>query len=375
MGPTGAGKSSFIEALAGNSQQLSISKDQLAAYTQAVNGYRLVNIISTGGITRHPVYLIDTPGFSDSKISEVEIMNMVRKWLRDHDLRYVRGILFLTPITGTRLHGSQWRTIEMLRQYLEPRNDIKSVTFVTTMWDKVHSKRTKERAESNFAQLRDDVCKEFFGQSSVSITTFTNTKSSALEVMDLGWNVSVEFSSSNTSAFPNLYRDLHERIESALLEKQMIELDLAQSEAQTNADFKTIIEKNHIENHETLTRFIKQLINFGPLPLGYDQAAQCLRKAIAANITPTDPLLVDTFQQWAQEPNLLEEPVVDPKPSPSPEPLPRASEKLALKGVLRRLLNVSKDSGSKWFKRGHEVLAPTLARNILLSHSLSSLNT
>ena len=102
MGPTGAGKSSvsqclpvtwryseaeyfdihlkFIEALAGESQQLSISKNQLAGYTQTVNAYRVVNVT----LYEFPVYLVDTPGFSDLKISEFEIMGMVRRWLKDN---------------------------------------------------------------------------------------------------------------------------------------------------------------------------------------------------------------------------------------------------------------------------------------------------
>ena len=69
----------FIEALAGESQQLSISKDQLAGYTQAVNAYKIVNVTHHGA----PLYLLDTPGFSDSTMSEVEITDMVRKWMND----------------------------------------------------------------------------------------------------------------------------------------------------------------------------------------------------------------------------------------------------------------------------------------------------
>ncbi|KAF9037223.1 P-loop containing nucleoside triphosphate hydrolase protein [Panaeolus papilionaceus] len=159
MGPTGAGKSSFIEALAGESQQLSISKNQLAGYTQTVHAYRLVNVVSTIYMTPRPVYLIDTPGFSDSKISEKEIMDMVRKWMKDNHLEFVNRILFLTPITETRLPGSRRKTIEMLKQLLAPSRDLGAVIFVTTMWDTLHNERTQKRAESNFAQLRDEVCK------------------------------------------------------------------------------------------------------------------------------------------------------------------------------------------------------------------------
>ncbi|KAF9032632.1 P-loop containing nucleoside triphosphate hydrolase protein [Panaeolus papilionaceus] len=166
MGPTGAGKSSFIEALAGESQQLSISKDQLSGYTQRVNTYKVVNLTVYGD----PVYLVDTPGFSNSKISEVEIMDMVRRWLHDNFLTFVDRILYLTPISETRLAGSRCRTMDMLKQFLEPNRGLDSVTFVTTVWDTLHNEHAQMRAESNFAQLRDQICKAFFGEYQVSIT-------------------------------------------------------------------------------------------------------------------------------------------------------------------------------------------------------------
>ncbi|KAF9047931.1 hypothetical protein BJ165DRAFT_1127646 [Panaeolus papilionaceus] len=354
MGPTGAGKSSFIEALAGESGQLSISKDQLDGYTQTVNAYHLVNVLSTtpGLPSPGPVYLIDTPGFSDAKISEVEIIDMVRKWLKNNDLQYVNRILFFIPIAETRLPGSRRKTIKMIKQLLAQGNDRGTVTFVTTMWDTLHNERTRKRAESNFVQLGDEVFQDFFGKYRECITQFMNTKNSALQVLDVSRNAAVDsFSKPTSSASPHLYQDLHERIEVALEAKRMIESDLAQSESQTNTELRDILEKNEREYHETLIKFIGQLINFGPLPFGFHRAAQRLRKAIAAQITAENPQHVEIFQQWAEESEILEEPIPESQPSPSPQPLPRASEKLALKGLLRRLLNAAAHRGSKWFKR------------------------
>lgn len=72
----------FIEVLKGESQNLSISKDQLSGHTQEVCAYKLVNVTRLSV----PIYLIDTPGFSDSKISDIEITEMVSKWLEDNGL-------------------------------------------------------------------------------------------------------------------------------------------------------------------------------------------------------------------------------------------------------------------------------------------------
>ncbi|KAF9051287.1 hypothetical protein BJ165DRAFT_1447820 [Panaeolus papilionaceus] len=81
MGPTGSGKSTV---LAGKDQSLGISKDQLAGFTQDVTAYEVVNteILYPSG-ARYPVWLIDSPGFSDSKISELEVIRKAKAWLMD----------------------------------------------------------------------------------------------------------------------------------------------------------------------------------------------------------------------------------------------------------------------------------------------------
>ncbi|KAF9054909.1 P-loop containing nucleoside triphosphate hydrolase protein [Panaeolus papilionaceus] len=161
MGPTGAGKSSFIQALAGDSHNLSITKDQLVGYTQQVTSYKVEGFVYRNASGTYPIYLVDTPGFSNADISEWELMVMVRRWLEYTNKSYwMNGILYFTPITDTRLRGSQQRTVEMLREFLNP---IYPGNFLclTTMWDTLSNERMKQRAEYNFAQLRDGVFKTF----------------------------------------------------------------------------------------------------------------------------------------------------------------------------------------------------------------------
>lgn len=74
----------FIEALGGHSPYLSISKDQLSGYTQRVTAYKLVNVFCVLD-EEYPVYLIDTPGFSDPKISAFDIVETTRKFLKDNE--------------------------------------------------------------------------------------------------------------------------------------------------------------------------------------------------------------------------------------------------------------------------------------------------
>ncbi|KAF9041671.1 P-loop containing nucleoside triphosphate hydrolase protein [Panaeolus papilionaceus] len=152
MGPTGAGKSSFIEALAGESCNFSISKDQLSGYTQQVTDYKLVNVTTSNG---NPIHIIDTPGFADTNISEVEVIGMINEWMsgKNLDLYGVDHLFFLTPITEPRLAGSKRRTIAMIQEFLGACDAPNSVTFVTTMWDTLHNQRAQDRAEHNFQQL------------------------------------------------------------------------------------------------------------------------------------------------------------------------------------------------------------------------------
>ncbi|KAF9055563.1 hypothetical protein BJ165DRAFT_1427118 [Panaeolus papilionaceus] len=105
-------------------------------------------------------------------------MVMVRRWLEYTNKSYwMNGILYFTPITDTRLRGSQQRTIEMLREFLNP---IYPGNFLclTTMWDTLSNERIKQRAEYNFVQLRDG---RFKGN---EIMRFMNTQTSALQILN-----------------------------------------------------------------------------------------------------------------------------------------------------------------------------------------------
>ncbi|KAF9034260.1 hypothetical protein BJ165DRAFT_1534086 [Panaeolus papilionaceus] len=340
MGPTGAGKSSFIEALAGESQKLWISKDQLAGYTQTVSAYRLVNVVLRGWDPPRPVYLIDTPGFSDLKISEIEVVNMVKKWSQENDLDYAASILYLTPITETRLPRSRRKTFNMLKRLF--RGYYASLVIITTMWDTVHNKQTRNRAESNFAQLRDETLKEFVEHPSTDVIKFTNTKNSALLAIDRKSYATHVFNDYTTSKSRFLYQDLHERIQGALQEKQIIELDLAQHEAQIKDNLRTILESNRRENNRTLTKFINQFVNFGELPLECRDAAYHLRKSIAANARPANIKQRILFWKWAQEP----EPAEDVESNDCAV----ASQPLVLKDLVRFAFTASMRHVAKVFK-------------------------
>ncbi|KAF9054802.1 hypothetical protein BJ165DRAFT_1440834 [Panaeolus papilionaceus] len=343
LGPTGAGKSSFVEALAGPSQNMSLSSNQLAGYTQQISAFRLVNTNLLGG----PLYLADTPGFADTQFSEREIMDMTRDWLKKE------GILYLTPINGTRLAGTKRKTIEMLTAFLKGNNDSESglqrLSFVTTMWDTLSSERAHRRAQSNFEQLCDKYLKEFIDHGA-QIEKFTNTKYSAMKILNAGVvpNHSVPFTGLNYRS-PQLYRDLHERIENALQEKRNIEEDLAQHEARTNPSLREILERNLNKNEEILAKFVRQFDDFGELP-GLEDAAGRLRQEIDVTLKRPSRMRSMLEPEPQQPPpdldSLLPEPKLVSTSITTPE---RHVPRTAVRDLPRRIWEEAKALREKWF--------------------------
>ncbi|KAF9042383.1 hypothetical protein BJ165DRAFT_1546860 [Panaeolus papilionaceus] len=241
LGPTGAGKSRFIETLSGN-ETLGISKDQLEGVTQNVYTYRLDLMELWRGpgteIVRYEqapsdqkIYILDTPGSSDSQISEMEIIEMVNGWMEAH-------------------------------------NDTPgSVSVVTTMWDKLWNERTTFSAERRFAQLRDDVWKDLVDAGGPITRALT-------EGRDLA------FLARHTERFCDapfgtlLYHDLTQRIQSARQEKHSLLIELCELEIETNRDrnhkLKVLLEGRLQNTQRLLAKFEIQLLNFGKVLVGFD---------------------------------------------------------------------------------------------------------
>ncbi|KAF9042393.1 hypothetical protein BJ165DRAFT_1349182, partial [Panaeolus papilionaceus] len=138
-----------------------------------------------------PIYLIDTPGFSDSSISEMEIVGKVKDWIVGlspvllahitNSVTAITAILYLCPITDTRVPGSKRQTIKMLRSLLHQESAVR-VTIVTTMWDRLYNTQAVERADAHFKQLRDDVWKDLIAQGA-QIVKFQPDQQSALDII------------------------------------------------------------------------------------------------------------------------------------------------------------------------------------------------
>ncbi|KAF9042282.1 hypothetical protein BJ165DRAFT_262484 [Panaeolus papilionaceus] len=267
MGPTGAGKSAFIEALSG-SNSLGISRDQLDSYTQDIATYEL-NITwedpGTDASSTEPdnrserVYILDSPGFSDSELSELEIITMVNKWMKAHRCEYIDCILYLCPITDTRLPGSKRRTMKMVKRlsgFGEGLEEPGTMMVVTTMWNRIWNERTKMAAEERFAQLRDDIWKDLVDAGGV-ITRFLNTHESALEVIntlcvkvieegalvEAYYMVEPGRQMHDAPYVDQLYQELLDRIQNAQVQIQSLDTELTQPETQASEELVADVEE------------------------------------------------------------------------------------------------------------------------------------
>ncbi|KAF9044072.1 hypothetical protein BJ165DRAFT_1611816 [Panaeolus papilionaceus] len=271
MGPMGSGKSTFIEAL-GLQGTTKISSNGLDGCTQTVNAYKLNNATIGGD---NPVYFVDSPGFADTKISELAIVLMLQKWLKDNDTAFHR-ILFLMPATCVRLPGSQRRALKTF-QALTGVESASAITIVTTMWDTIWGEQAEKRAEDTYMQLQSDVWKDFIDDGA-QIARFYNTKESALSILDAGFHViaatifnmerddnSAEIKDSPFAV--NIYTDLHNRIQNLNTSIATLHDDLAHTEALGDELLQLVLHSKLDEAKGDLIRFQQELDNLGPAPI------------------------------------------------------------------------------------------------------------
>ncbi|KAG6852771.1 hypothetical protein C0991_009211 [Blastosporella zonata] len=146
MGPTGAGKSTFVNAVAGK--------------TVAVVGHNLKSETSylQPIILRHPtnparrIILVDTPGFDDTYVADSEILRRIATWLAQSYSANMTlaGVIYLHEISQTRMLGTARKNLDMFNKLCGDAAT-QNVILVTTKWSQVQEV-TADRRES---QLKD----------------------------------------------------------------------------------------------------------------------------------------------------------------------------------------------------------------------------
>ncbi|PPQ75516.1 hypothetical protein CVT24_013190 [Panaeolus cyanescens] len=251
---------SFIESLAGK-KPLGISKNQLDGVTKEIAAYRVQSVSVYKA--KAPIYLVDTPGFADRKISEMKIIKMIEKWMKDQ-------------ITDTRVAGSKKRVLEMFKVLTGKRSE-RAVLIVTTMWDELWTAAQIARGEARFKQLRDEHWKDFITEGS-QIAKFENNLHSALRIIDQ----SIARSSYDRFGFENMiikrqniretqfgrhiYNNLRDRVTGLRRQQEALDEDLNHEKQQANQEVADLLEVQLVEVKTDLKVFEQELLEFGPPP-------------------------------------------------------------------------------------------------------------
>ncbi|KAF8056289.1 hypothetical protein FPV67DRAFT_1678222 [Lyophyllum atratum] len=175
MGATGAGKSTFINALVG--RDVAKVGHNLQSETAQVQHY----------ILPHPQYpdrrliIVDTPGFDDTNQDDREILRRIAVWLAqsyDADMT-LAGVIYLHEITLTRMTGTARKNLDMFDKLCGP-NAGPNIILATTKWNDVKKKVGEHREKD----LRATQWKEMIDRGS-RMSRFEASQKSAKAIMKL----------------------------------------------------------------------------------------------------------------------------------------------------------------------------------------------
>ncbi|OSX64606.1 hypothetical protein POSPLADRAFT_1044118 [Postia placenta MAD-698-R-SB12] len=145
MGPTGAGKTTFINLASGSQLRVGSGLESETAYIQLSKPFIL---------DKYQIVLIDTPGFDDTTKSEADVLRGIAEYLATMHTRkqYLHGIIYLHRITDNRMGGTALRNFRMFRE-LCGGDALANCAVVLNMWnevsDDIRRAREKELRETD----------------------------------------------------------------------------------------------------------------------------------------------------------------------------------------------------------------------------------
>ncbi|KDR69845.1 hypothetical protein GALMADRAFT_255666 [Galerina marginata CBS 339.88] len=149
MGPTGAGKSYFINTVLKNSK-MRVGTDLDSCTDEVAIGY-IENLEELGYryLKDRRIVLVDTPGFDDTNKDDYEILEKIATWLKQSNKRGAKigGVIYLHDITNDRFSGTARRNLKLF-QDLCGDDALQNAVLATTKW----SRRTGD-SEKHHQQL------------------------------------------------------------------------------------------------------------------------------------------------------------------------------------------------------------------------------
>ncbi|KAF7336788.1 GTP-binding protein A [Mycena venus] len=144
MGPTGSGKTSFINLLSGSNLLVGRGLQSCTSAVQVASPFQLDGRWIT---------LIDTPGFDDTSKSDTEVLTQIAAFLATayESEKMLAGVIYMHRISDVRMGGISTRNFKMFRQ-LCGESTLKNVVIVTNFWGEVG----REVGEAREAELVSD---------------------------------------------------------------------------------------------------------------------------------------------------------------------------------------------------------------------------
>ncbi|KDR82128.1 hypothetical protein GALMADRAFT_135492 [Galerina marginata CBS 339.88] len=184
MGPTGAGKSTFINALLKNESMVvghklgSCTTDICVANVKLPTRYK--------SLQNFKLTIVDTPGFNDTHKSDREIMERIADWLEKsrQEKKIVGGIIYLHDISADRYEEADKRNLESFRIMCGDAV-LSKVVLGTTKWERVTTEiGTTEIGDEREKELKEKHWKKLLSKGS-TMRRFKDNESSAWEFLDV----------------------------------------------------------------------------------------------------------------------------------------------------------------------------------------------
>ncbi|PVF99677.1 hypothetical protein CPB86DRAFT_675266, partial [Serendipita vermifera] len=174
MGPTGSGKSTFVNLASGSNDQP--IGNGLRSCTKEVTPSKPFVCLGTR------VTLLDTPGFDDTNTTDFDILEKIATYMSEiyKDRKLLDGILYFHNIANVRMGGAAVRNLRLFENLCGP-DPLKSVMMVTNMWDTLTDINIGEDREK---ELKEDP--EFFGrvlQGGATLRRHTGTVQSSYQML------------------------------------------------------------------------------------------------------------------------------------------------------------------------------------------------
>ncbi|KAH7905041.1 P-loop containing nucleoside triphosphate hydrolase protein [Hygrophoropsis aurantiaca] len=175
MGPTGVGKSSFINTAIGRDAP-PVGHDLKSGTAEIVHA-----IVPYPSDPNRRVIFIDTPGFDDTYVDDSEILRRIAVWLArsySDDMK-LAGVIYLHGISQTRMLGTSLKNLSMFRK-LCGNDALKNIILATTKWGDIEDEAGLSREE----QLRSTFWKDMIGHGS-RMGQFRDNYESAWKIVDM----------------------------------------------------------------------------------------------------------------------------------------------------------------------------------------------